>query len=509
MLATNDTYYLDDEQQVTAYVRDDLIALFAGVLLTFSFAPFRYALLALLAPALFLYSLHFCNAKRAAFRGYLFGISFFGTAVSWVYVSIHNYGQAPLHVAILFTILFVLFLALYPAGKAYLLQKYFSQQEVVKNLLAFPALWILFEWLRSYFMTGFPWALLGYTQTNTALSGLAPLIGVYGLSGLLCLCAGILVLALRSNSSKYYPLLAFILAIWISGAALQKHNWTKPLGKPVSVSLLQGNTGMPQQWSADFVENALRVYQQMTVAAINSDIIVWPESAIPMPMQANTPFLTELSELAKAHNTTVIAGAPMPIPNSQQYYNATFALGAGSGQYFKRNLVPFGEYTPYPEIALPIMRYFQLPLPDFIPGPSQQKNLVAAGINLAPFICYEIAYSRTIRSDMPQANLLMTISNDSWFGHSFAAAQHLQIGQMRSLETGRAQLFASNTGRTAIIDPHGGIIIEADPFTQTMLNGTVQPMQGSTPWIIYGDTPSLLLALVMLLLAAAFRLFQR
>lgn len=479
------------------------LALFAGLLTVFAFAPFGWTWLAIIAPALLTFSLRETSAKHAAVIGLAFGLGSFGLGVSWVFVSIKNYGGVETTLAGFFTLLFVLYCALYPSLMAYALQRFFPKATFKRYCLAFPALFVISEYLRASLFTGFPWLLLGFSQTGSSLAGYAPIIGVYGLSFLLCLMAGCLLMLFIEQSYRAVMYAAMVFIIWLGGAALESINWSQPIQKPITASVVQGNITEPKQWDGDYFEKALLRYQRLTQANAKSDLIIWPESAVPMPMSESIGFLFEMNSDSKKNNTALLLGIPVVSEKVVGFYNGLIALGQAHGHYYKRHLVPFGEYTPLPFVFEPIFRKLGIPSSNILAGPMAQKNIIARGINIAPYICYEIAYSNIIRSDFPEAELLVTISNDDWFGRSFAPAQHAQMARMRAIQTARYHLIAANTGISEIVSPKGDILVRAKPFSSEVISQKVQALTGLTPWVRLGDWPVLITVLLCLIVAIA------
>jgi apolipoprotein N-acyltransferase len=161
--------------------------------------------------------------------------------------------------------------------------------------------------------------------------------------------------------------------------------------------------------------------------------------------------------------------------------------------------VPFGDFFPLQPVLGWIMRLLHIPMSDFSHGAPVQKPLQVAGQKIAVNICYEDAFGEEIIRQLPEATILANFTNDAWWGDTIASRQHLQIAQMRALETGRPMLRATNTGVTAIIDPAGRIVASAPEFTTTKLSGAVRGYQGSTPYIRIGNAGVLLLAGAMVL----------
>ncbi len=479
-----------------------LFALLAGTLLPLAFAPIGISILAIISPALLLILWLQANPRQSFWRGFFYGIGFFGIGVSWVYISIHRYGNTNAILSFIFTLLFVAVLALFIATQGYLFTRLFPQNNRSKILIAFPAMWVLLEWIRSWILTGFPWLLLGYSQTNSPFKSLAPLVGVYGLSFIVTLSSGLLLLIFRDGKRHWYKSLLPFILLWLFAFCLMPIKWTQSVGNRIFVSLVQGNIPQSIKWDPQQAATSLNIYQQLTTEHWNSDIIVWPESAITFLLPDAMNYLKPLSNTAKLHNTAILSGIPIPLfddkTNSVNYYSSMIAFGDGSGHYFKRHLVPFGEYVPFQNLLRGLFGFLNLPMSDFSDGPSHQQLLNAKGISLAPFICYEIAFPNLVISTAKHANLLVTISDDTWFGDSFAPGQHLQMGQFWAIATGRDVLFATNSGITAIIDSRGKILDTIPKFQQTVLTGTAQPRIGNTPLLIIGNFWPLLMIFLLL-----------
>lgn len=463
-----------------------LFSFLAGALLTLSFAPFNIYSLAFILPAILLFIFLRSSAKKAFWCGALFGIGFFGIGASWIYISIHQFGNTSALLAAFITLLFILFMSLYPATLGYIFRKLFSNISDAKNcLLVFPIMWVLWEYCRSHFFTGFPWLLSGYAQINTPLAGFAPIIGVYGLSFLSILISGALFL-LATKQNRAPKIISFCVIFGLIGAGLiiKNHAWTHPSGKPITVSLIQGDIPQTIKWDANYAAHNINVYHDLTLQHFNSQLIIWPEGAFPVYAQEAIEWINALSQKAKQHHSNIIFGVPYQIQN--KYYNGLLLIGENHGVYLKRHLVPFGEYTPLQSIFKKMMAHFQIPMSDFAKGPAAQSELKINGIYLSPFICYEIAFQDEVLDSAENSGILITLSDDSWFGKSIALAQHLQIAQMRSLETGRPQLLSTNTGITAFISPLGEIMQAAPIDQRVVLTEKIQPMEGETPvmWLM-------------------------
>ncbi len=460
-----------------------LFTLLAGALLPIAFAPFNIYSLAFFAPALLLYYWLKSTPKQALLLGFIFGCGFFGTGISWVYISIHYFGNASTLLATFLTACVIVLMSLHIAIFGYLFRKLFQKKSLsVQCLLVFPALWVLFELLNTAIL-GFPWLLLGYSQITNPLKGLAPIIGVHGLSLCVAMISGALVLLITEKRFKTH-ILSFGVIILIVGSGLifKDHTWTRPSGKPFKASLIQGNIPQAIKWNPDFVLQNINVYTKLTTKHLDSKLIVWPEGAVPVTAEDIPQFTQQLDTLAKQHNTTIIFGAPSENKKNKRFYNALFMLGNYQGKYLKRHLVHYGEYVPFAAIIRPIDKKLDLIVPqDLSHGPKNQPLLKFNGISIAPFICYEVAYPQLVLNSAENSQLLLTASDDSWFGKSLALTQQLQMSQMRALETGRYMLLATNTGITAFISPTGKILKGAAIDKREVITSDVTPMSGKTP----------------------------
>ncbi|MHB1293266.1 MAG: apolipoprotein N-acyltransferase [Sulfuricella sp.] len=481
------------------------VALMIGAISVSGFSPDAVFSLPLLTLAvLFLLWSRASSRKAAAYTGFAFGLGFFGAGVSWVYVSIHEFGGMPASLAVVATFLFCLVLSLFPAAVG-LLQAGPGGLTRRRALLLIPALWVLMEWVRGWIFTGFPWLALGYSQAVASpLAGFAPLSGVYGVSLASALCAGALALLAdawlrrRGRAGMAFPGI-IILVLAVAGFALKQVEWVRPLGAPVAVSLLQGNIPQEMKWREDKAKTTLDTYMAMTLAS-SGRLIVLPETALPMFLhELPLPYLEMLSGRARERGGDLLVGVPEYTENGE-YFNSVLSLGSSPMQVYRKvHLVPFGEYIPLRFLFGWITRILHIPLSDFSRGEKIQPPLQVAGQKVAMAICYEDVFGEELINQLPAASLLVNVSNDAWFGDTFALWQHLQISQMRALETGRYMLRATNTGITAIINQRGEVLKRAREFTATRLEGEAQGFTGATPYVRFGNLPVLgLLGLLLL-----------
>jgi apolipoprotein N-acyltransferase len=477
----------------------DLLPAIAGILFTLAFAPFNYAYLAPVALGLLFASWQNITPGRALLRGYLFGLGSFGLGVSWVYISIHDFGGADSLSSGLLTCLFCGFWALFPALAGYLSVKIQPANKGLIPVIAMPVVWLLIEYLRGYLMlNGFPWLQIAYSQLETPLAGYIPIIGAYGAGFLAALTASVLVFILQT---KKHPLLliAALATLWATGSVLQTIKWTDAIGESIRVSLIQGNITQDQKWRPENKLNTLQYYKTMTEAHWDSAVIVWPETSIPAYLsEVNEWFLLPLSKAARQHQSDLIVSLPAHGNSEDEKYNAVMTLGKETGMYRKKHLLPFGEYLPWQPVSGFILNSLSIKLGNFTPGGIDQPLLKAGGYHFITSICYEDAFGDTGLTGLPDAAYLVNVTNDGWFGNSIEPHQHLQIARMRAMETGRFLLRATNTGVTAIVAPDGRIISQAPLFKATVLTDRITPMGGMTPYAKLGDKP-VIIALIILL----------
>lgn len=485
------------------------LAPLAGAMVTLSLAPFNIWPAGIISCALYSYLLCSCSPRQGLWRGWLYGLGLFGSGVSWVYVSIRVHGNASLPLAVGLTVLFCASLALLHALFAWCYVR-FVRSLPGGMLVGFPTLWVLFEWSRDWLLTGFPWLYLGYAHIGTWISGWAPITGVFGLSFICALTGACLFLGWRSRQSIAVTTYAvIIITLWGGGAVLKPTQWVaRASEEPLQVALVQPNVPQEQKWDRAWYRPILRQLEQATDPLMGNDIVLWPESAVPNYYQRAGDFLEPIAERAAAANTTLITGIPYRPEGSQRYFNSIVALGYGQGEYHKQRLVPFGEYVPLEQYLRGLIDFFNLPMSAFSAGPANQKPLRAGAYRVAPFICYEIVYSNLVAAGARNSDLLITISNDTWFGASIGPWQHLQIAQMRGRENGRYVLRGTNNGISAIIDHQGRIVARSKQFEKETLVGKAEVMLGNTPFGSFGNTPIIggcvVTLLLMLLMYVAF-----
>jgi len=428
------------------------------------------------------------SPREALLTGLGFGLGFFLTGVSWVYVSLSVFGGMPWWLAGIAAFLFCGVMALFPmlAGGIF---KRWQPEHFWQQTLFFAALIAGADWLRSWIFTGFPWLAVGYSQAPPSpLAGFAPLFGVHGLSLLIAL-AGALLLRWRVG-------LVFVAVSAGIGFALQQVAWTTPVGQPISVALIQGNIPQEMKFRPEAFIRTLNLYREL-IENNPAQLTLLPETALPAFFdQLPSSYIDSLKAAAQANGGDLILGTLTG--QGERYWNSAISIGSSPLQvYSKTHLVPFGETIPagfswFMDIA-------SIPMSSFSRGPDIQPPLAVAGRQVAVNICYEDVFGEEIIRALPQAGILANLSNTAWFGRSLAQPQHLQIARMRAVETGRPMLRATNTGMTAVIAANGSLQAVLPAFTQGVLKAEVRAYQGMTPYARFGNLGFLLLAGLCLL----------
>jgi apolipoprotein N-acyltransferase len=483
-----------------------VFAAVAGGALATAFAPLNLWPLAVLCPAVLMWLWQDASPREAARLGFLFSAATFAAGTYWLYVSIHIFGGAPIWLAFVLMLGLVAIMGLYQAGLGYFVARFLPRSGWQRWLLALPAAWLLLEWWRGWFLSGFSWLSLGYSQTDSPLAGFAPLLGVYGISALLLLGAGAVSALLLGSARLRIVALVVLVAPWLVGAALRPVSWTHASGAPVSVAVVQGAIPQDEKWQLNNKVTTLALYQSLTEKVLGIPLIVWPESA-PADVANNIlPYLDHIYGEARARGSSLVIGvlraeavarageagaggtaAADETEEEVRYFNSVLAMSEKVSWYDKHHLVPFGEFFPVPQFVRNWMRLRSLPYSDFTRGAAQQPPLPAAGLQLGTTVCYEDAYGSSMLPVLRQADALVNVTNDAWFGHSTARYQHLQIGRMRALEAGRYMVRAANDGISAVIGPHGEVVARAPEFQPVVLVSKIMPMRGLTPYARVGN----------------------
>lgn len=490
--------------------------------MTLGYAPFGiWPVVPCALTMLFILLRHSTN-KQTFKLIYCFCFAWFAAGISWVHVSIADFGGLPLFASVALMALLCSYLALYPTLAFYLLKKRFSPPLWP---LAIGLLWMLTEWLRSWMLTGFPWLSVGYSQINSPLAGWIPILGETGTSVLLLMFCASLAQAITAKQWQNGSIMTLVL--FVSGALLQQYSWVTPHASPINMAMVQGNIKQALRWTPEQDEPTMQKYRHMSEQLwAENQLVIWPEAAVPQleAIAAGSGYLNAMDNIAAQHNSALISGIVNYNFESRQAYNNIIVLGKKrrddrqghyqymhSNRYAKHHLLPIGEFIPFEDWLRGIAPLFDLPMSSFNRGSYQQENLLANGISLAPALCFEIAFPRQIRANLqPDTDMILTLSNDAWFGHSHGPAQHLEIAQVRALEFAIPVLRTTNNGITAFIDHKGQIQSRLPQFTAAVLSDKVQAVRGNTPYRLLGDLlPWLLSALAFTIALIKNRRYQQ
>jgi apolipoprotein N-acyltransferase len=475
----------------------------AGACLNLAFAPFGWWPIAVLAPAALFALIRGLPPRRAGWTGAAFGAGLFAFGTYWLYTCLHVFGLVPIWLTVVLQAALIGAMTVFSAVLCYLANRFWLKPGATRACVL-AALWLLLEWLRGWVLSGFPWLSLGYAMIDSPLKGWAPLFGVYGVTWAAAAIAVALNVSLLPSvpNSRRLGALGIIAALLLIPGLLGRHDWTRAAGPPIAVAAVQGAVPQDQKWQAKNLDETMQRYSSLTAQAWGARLIVWPEAALPVLANDVQDYLQRLKEQGRAHGAEFAIGLVDYDAATKQYHNGLLVLSEpGGGWYYKRHLVPFGEYFPVPAFVRSWMRLMSLPYDDITPGGEHQPTLSAAGQKLGLTICYEDAFGGQQLKTLRDATLLVNVTNNAWYGDSTAPHQHLQIARMRALEAGRYLVRAANDGITAAIGPHGEIVARLPQFQEAVLRAEVRPMTGLTPYARLGNYP--VVAAAGLLLAAA------
>jgi len=475
------------------------IAMFClGALTVLSFAPFSWYLLAPVLVIPLLYCFFYCEPRQSAILGFAYGAGLFLTGTHWLYISIHIFGQVPWFLAVLLMVTLVFIMAVYYAAIGFFISTS-SRRKPWIFLAVAPTTWIIFEWLRGWLLTGFPWMTLGYSQIDSPLAGFGPIAGIYGVSLIAVTSASAIMIFLILSSTRRYMVLCIAIVPWFIGGVLRTIDWTEVAGPPVRATVVQGGVPQDRKWLREQFRPTLELYRSSLIQNADSDLVLWPEVAIPAVIDQVGSYIETLQSDISKVNTTLLLGILERDESLTHVYNSVIALdGLSLQSYKKRHLVPFGEYFPVPDSIREWMRMMNLPFSDISPGVSVQPLLrMPDGNALSVAICYEDAYAAEQLYALPDATILINVSNDAWFGDSIAPHQHLQIARMRALEVGRYVIRATNNGISAFISPDGDLIQTGEQFRYATITEDVVPRTGVTPYTVVGNRLVITFSLVI------------
>ena len=483
-----------------------VFALAAGIALPFAFAPFAFWPIAFLSPAVFFLLCLSLSPRRALLIGGLYGLGYFGFGVYWIYYSVHLFGGAIVILSVLITLLFVTGMALFPMFGAWLFARLNRTRVPLFSAVLFASIWSSLELLRGWLFGGFPWLLVGYTQIDTVFSGYAPVIGVYGIGWIVVFCAASLASIIKTKQRIERVFAAFLL-VGFSGLAayINPFEWSEPKQTELEMRLVQGNIKQEMKFSRERLESSLRTYAELTRSSpAGTQVVVWPETAIPTYFsrvdEVLEPFVSEMEQ----RGTDVLSGG-FYLDSEDRSYNSFRQLGGEQALYSKRHLVPFGEFMPMRFLLDYVSRFIVIPMSDLSAASGPVEPLAIQGEELGISICYEDVFGEEMRASLPASTVLINVSNDAWFGDSSAPHQHQEMARMRAREFSRPLMRVTNTGISSAIDYRGKIRDSIPQMTKGVLDVSVTPRIGTTPYVILGNLPVIILCALVIGIAILWR----
>jgi apolipoprotein N-acyltransferase len=481
--------------------RDILLGFFSGILLILSFPNFDLEILAWFALVPLLVAIEGKELYQAFKLGVFTGFVSFLGILYWIIVAVHTYGNVPLILSGLILLLLIAYLSLF-IGAFTFLTRLIQIRSGIQTIFFAPILWVALEYLRSFFLTGFPWAYLGHTQyLNLPFIQMSDITGVYGLSFTILLVNATFFSVFRQWPKKHFPYkeviltLVVLLGFLIYGYVKMRHVDQEIIQHPpLKVALVQGNIDQSIKWDESFQLETLKIYQRLSMKAAEDkpDLMIWPETATPFFFQEAKEYQPIILEIPEKTNSYLLFGTPFyKIEHGKiNYYNSAFLVSPTKeliGRYDKIHLVPFGEYIPLKKILFFIESSIGEGIGNFKSG-KEIINLSLPRGKFGVLICFEIIFPDLCRRFVEKGgDFLVTITNDAWFGRTSAPCQHLSIAAFRAVENRVFIARAANTGISAFIDPKGKIVKQGDIFTEEAMNGTIHPMKEKTFYTLYGD----------------------
>jgi apolipoprotein N-acyltransferase len=473
----------------------------SGFLYVFAFAPYSFFFAAPLSIAGLIVLLAQSYSNKSAFYfGWAWGLTAFLPGLSWVRISISDFSATPAPIAWFLALLLVAVMAVYIGLFAQVYRQIRIRWPVLNPIIVFPVLWLILELVRSWAFTGFPWLLVGSSALSTWFAAWLPFGSVYAASFII---VAIVIGLVQWHKQKVFSSVMLGLVL-VATFAINQIQWVVPTGATKQVSLVQGNIPQDRKWLPQERWPTVDKYIRLSQDEWQQDMIIWPEAALPILKEhlLATGTIEQILSRNKDNQSALITGLLQQAHASNRFYNGIYSLGNGSGQYYKKRLVLFGEYVPLEWLFRGIIDFFNLPMSTIVPGEENQGWLQAADVTLAPALCYEIAYPFLVRGNLVKHNqlagILLTISNDAWFGRSIGPLQHAEIASTRALELGRPLLRATNTGVTLVADHHGKIIKQLPQFKDGVLRSEVALVSGQTFWAQWGIWSLFLVVLIYL-----------
>lgn len=472
-----------------------ILLITSGFIYTASFSPLDFKIGIFISIFIYFYLISKSSRKSSILESYVYGLAIFTSGVSWIFNSIYYYGGEYFLFSIMMTAMFIIFISIFFIPIGIFINKQNNLASIHYPLVA-ASIWVLMEIIRSNLFGGFPWLLAGTSQVGTPFDSLYPLMGVYSVSFIIVILSTIMVTTyyspIRFKIFKIYTLFISLLFVLINIVPSQSTDFKEP----IKVSVIQPNIHLGLKYNQLQLDNIKNKYIDILDNEIN-DFVIMPETAIPKIYQSDKKFYNDLIDkfgfdfvtgiFNYDHSQDKVYNSMLMIENKKEFF------------YNKRHLVPFGEYTPLENIFGYIADILNIPMSNIEHGEFEQNSMHYKDTIIYPLICYEIAYPSLIRPKEDKYGLIITISNDAWFGNTFAPHQHLQIARVRALESSLPIIRAANTGISAILDKRGRIVDKIELNHSGYINAEVFPSKGLTPYMYFGDYPILMLIFSIML----------
>lgn len=481
-----------------------IVAICSGLILPLSFAPTQWWQMAVVTLTILYLLIQKLGVRQALLIGWLFGLGYFGIGVHWIYHSLHLFGAAIAPLAAALTFVFILVMTVFPALCCGLWVWLRIPDRPVINAIVFASLWVLLELARGKIMGGFPWILIGYSQTSGPVGHLAPFIGAYGLSLLIVLASALIVVVIFGHQRSRLFAFALLVTLLLTSLVLKGLEFSTPKGDPLKVRLVQGNIPQAMKFSAERLDRALQLYTGMTTKEPldNIDLVVWPETAVPTYYDRVEQWMEPFAASMDAQGVDVLTG--VFIKEGDDVYNSVKQIGGQQAVYRKRRLVPFGEYMPLRFILDFAAKFIDIPMSDLSAGSGPHVPIELQGTAVGVSICYEDVYGEDMRALVPASNVLVNVSNDAWFGNSAAPHQHEEKARMRARELERPLVRVTNTGVSSAIDYRGNILGRISHDTKGILDVQVQPRDGTTLYARTGNWLVFLLSFFIVIMVGVW-----
>lgn len=472
----------------------ELIAIIlAGILYVSAFPPFNFKFIIYISLIIFLSLIILQSKKNAMILSFIYGFVIFSLGTSWIFNSIYTYGNGGIFISSILTVIFILVQSSYFLIIGFFINRSYFNFENKLSILAPASFLVLIEYARSHLFTGFPWLIIGYSQIHTIFDNVYPLIGSYFVSFITVLISTYIAISFINRKETIHNKTILLSIILIISIIQYSKPWVKDSDESISFAIIQPNIKQDYKFNMSNLNKIKQKYISLS-RGIESDLIIMPETALPIVHKSSSHFYRD-KILTQANS--IISGIFRKDKN--HIFNSMLLLNKTEQFYDKRHLVPFGEYTPLKSLLRPLAETLAIPMSNLSSGASNQNIFTYKTFKLIPIICFESAYPSLIETNDNDYSVIINLSNDSWFGDSFAPHQHLQITQVRAMEFQRNLIRSANTGISAHINKYGVVLNKLDFNTSGIIQSDTSATKGSTPFSRFGDYPLLMLVFIIVI----------